>query len=408
MEPPAYTYRALDAQGRELHGRVEALGEVEVARELVRQGLVPLDVRRVSGADGASRAQLRPGVVRQAGLVEQLSLVQELSTLLAAGISLSEALPSLASAYAGQALGPPLAKLGDAVRAGAHLSDALRDSGLGLPPYVLALVAAGEASGELAAALADAAAQMDYERSVAQELRNALVYPSVLVLAGALAVSIVLVGVVPRFAALLRSSRADVPALSRWIIEGGVYVKQHLLVFGLGGIALAGCLAYALASPGVRGRVLQACAGLPVLGPWLMRVEIGRWATVLSRLLANRVPIIKAIALSTSALRLQRLRDDLAATGSELERGKTLTDVLAALGWFPAARLNLVRVGERSGELPRMLATLGAMETEAARTLQKRVLALIEPAAILIIGAVIGVIMVAVMMAITSLNTVAL
>ena len=75
---------------------------------------------------------------------------------------------------------------------------------------------------------------------------------------------------------------------------------------------------------------------------------------------------------------------------------------------FPPARLNLVRVGERSGELPRMLGTLGEMETEAARTLQKRVLALIEPAAILIIGAVIGVIMVAVMLAITSLNTVAL
>ena len=90
-----------------------------------------------------------------------------------------------------------------------------------------------------------------------------------------------------------------------------------------------------------------------------------------------------------------------------MERGRTLTEVLGGLGWFPPARLNLVRVGERAGELPRMLETLGRMETEAARTLQKRVLALIEPAAILVIGAVIGVIMVAVMMAITSLNSVA-
>ncbi len=404
----AYTYRALDAQGRELRGRVEAEGEVEAARDLVRQGLVPLDVQRAAAAVGMARAKPWRGAPRRAGLADQLSLIQELSTLLGAGISLAEALPSLASAYVDQALGPPLSKLGDAVRAGTNLSDALRDSGLGLPPYVLALVQAGEASGELAAALADAAAQMDYERSVAQELRNALVYPSVLVLAGVSAVLIVLVGVVPRFASLLRSSRADIPALSRWIIEGGVYVKQHLLVFGLGGAALAGCVAYALASTSVRSRLLQGCAGLPVLGAWLMRVEIGRWTTVLSRLLANRVPIVNAIALSTSALRLQRLRDDLATTGSELERGKTLTEVLGALGWFPPARLNLVRVGERAGELPKMLATLGAMETEAARMLQKRVLALIEPVAILIIGAVIGVIMIAVMMAITSLNTIAL
>lgn len=408
MVSPAFAYRALDAQGRELRGQLEAAGEVEAARELVRQGLVPLEVGLMNAPAGAVHGPQGRVVPRSASLADRLGLVQELSTLLGAGISLSEALPTLASAYAAQALGPPLVKLGDAVRAGAHFSDALRDSGLDLPPYVLALVQAGEASGELAAALADAAAQMDYERSVAQELRNALVYPSVLVLAGAVAVFIVLVGVVPRFASLLRSSRADVPALSKWVIEAGVYVQQHLLLFGLGAVALAGAMVYALAAPAVRSRLLQACAGLPVLGPWLMRVEIGRWATVLSRLLGNRVPIVTALGLSTSALRLQRLRRDLTHAGSEIERGKTLTEVLAVLGWFPATRLNLIRVGERSGELPRMLATLGAMETEAARTLQKRVLALIEPVAILIIGAVIGVIMVAVMMAITSLNTVAL
>jgi general secretion pathway protein F len=99
------------------------------------------------------------------------------------------------------------------------------------------------------------------------------------------------------------------------------------------------------------------------------------------------------------------LRDDLLHTGRELERGRSLSDVLGAKGWFPPARLNLIRVGERSGELPRMLNTLGVMETDAARLIQRRVLALIEPIAILLIGAVIGVIMVAVMMAITSLNT---
>jgi general secretion pathway protein F len=119
------------------------------------------------------------------------------------------------------------------------------------------------------------------------------------------------------------------------------------------------------------------------------------------------VPIITAIGLSSGALRLHRLKEDLAGVARELERGRTLSEVLGAKGWFPPARLNLIRVGERSGELPRMLATLGEMETEAARLLQKRVLALIEPLAIIAIGAVIGFIMVAVMMAITSLNSVA-
>jgi general secretion pathway protein F len=397
-----FTYRALDAQAARHTGQLEADDEPAAVRELMRRGLTPLDVDAVGQPAGARSGR------RRITASDRIALVQELATLLGAGISLAEALPSLATAHAATALGVALARVDRDVRGGQRLSEALRASGLDLPPDVLALVQAGEASGALARALADGAAQMELERNVGQELRNALIYPAVLVFAGIAAVLIIFIGVVPRFASLLNNARAEVPMLSRWIIETGVFVKDHLLGFGLGGAGLVMALAATLATPAYRARALEAASHLPLLGPWLLRLDIGRWATVLGTLLANRVPIIEALALSAGALRLARLRNDLAGAARELERGRTLADVLAAQGWFPPTRLNLIRVGERSGELPRMLATLGAMETDTARTLQKRALALIEPAAILIIGVVIGVIMVAVMMAITSLNTVAL
>ena len=401
---PSFNYRALDDSGASRSGALQAPDEAAAIRLLLQQGLTPVSVLAVAATDAARRSGGRAGV----GAADRIGLIQELATLLGAGISLGEALPSLAEAYAAQALGPALAGLDRAVRGGERLSAALTASPLGLPPYVLALCQAGEASGELAAALRDAAQQMEHEQRIGTELRNALVYPAVLVSAGVLAVLVIFVGVVPRFASLLKSSRADVPALSRWVIESGLFVKQHLLAFGLGGAALLGLAVFALSNPRLRASLLDALSRAPVVGPWLLRLEIGRWTTVLGQLLANRVPIIDAVVLSSGALRLKRLRDDLAGAPRELERGRTLADVLGGLAWFPAARLNLVKVGERSGELPRMLGTLGAIETEAARTLQKRALALIEPIAILVIGAVIGVIMVAVMMAITSLNTVAL
>ena len=397
-----FDYRALDANGASRSGAVQAPDEAAAIRQLLQQGLTPVSVL----ASGAARRNAASS--SEIGGADRISLIQELATLLGAGISLGEALPSLAEAYADQALGPALAGIDRAVRGGERLSAALAASSLGLPPYVLALCQAGEASGELASALRDAAQQMEHERRIGTELRNALVYPAVLVSAGVLAVLVIFVGVVPRFASLLKSSRADMPALSRWVIESGLFVKQNLLVFGLGGGALLALAAFALANPRLRASLLDALSRAPVVGPWLLRLEIGRWTTVLGQLLANRVPIIDAITLSSGALRLARLREDLAGAPRELERGRTLSDVLAGLAWFPAARLNLVKVGERSGELPRMLATLGAIETEAARVLQKRALTLIEPIAILVIGAVIGLIMVAVMMAITSLNTVAL
>ena len=405
-----YSYRALDADGRACQGVVVAGDEASAIRDLVQQGLMPISVNAPNAPGAPAASSGRPGLGRGGRVngADRVSLVQELATLLGAGISLAEALPSLAQAYAAHALGPSLAGLDRDVRAGQRFSEALARSQLGLPPYVVALAEAGEAGGELAGALRDAAVQMEHERRIGQELRNALVYPAVLVLSGVLAVLVIFVGVVPRFASLLKSSRADVPALSRAVIEAGLFVKQNLLAFGLSGTALVLVLAVALSRPKVRAALFDALSRAPVVGPWLLRLEIGRWTTVLGQLLANRVPIIDALVLSSGALRLRRLRDDLAAAPRELERGRTLSDVLGGLDWFPPTRLNLVRVGERSGELPRMLAVLGAMETDAARTLQKRALALIEPAAILLIGGVIGFIMVAVMMAITSLNTVAL
>ncbi len=399
---PQYQYEAVDARGHERRGRVVADDEGAAVRELQRQGLVVTAVRdAVAAGDGATA---RPRRITPA---DRLGLLQELATLLGAGVSLAEALPTLAESHAALATGPVLARLDRALRSGSSLSAALADSSLGLPAYALALAQAGEASGDLAGALRDAALQMDHERRIAEDLRSALLYPSLLVLAGVGAVGVIFVGVVPRFAGLLRSARAELPEISRWVIESGLFVQTHLGRIGLAAAVLALLAAAWWSRPQSRARLYDGLSRLPVVGPWLVRVEIGRWATLFGQLLANRVPIIDALRLADGALRLPRLRQDLAAAPQALQAGRPLSELLAALDWFPPARLNLVRVGERSGELPRMLATLGAIETEAARVLQKRALALIEPVAILVIGAVIGFIMVAVMLAITSLNTVA-
>lgn len=398
-----FDYRAQGPDGQVQRGQVQAVDEAAALRLLVRQGLTPLQVeaRNPAGVTAPSR---------QTGRVDasqQLVLLQELSTLLRAGISLAEALPSLAQAYASQSIGPALQEADRGIRGGGKLSDALRQPQLRMPPYVMALVEAGEASGQVPQALADAAAQLAYDRQVSQEFRSALTYPTVLVSVGVIAVFFIFVWVVPQFATLIRDAGDRVPAVSRALIEVGVYVKKHLWAVGLGVAAVVLVLVGLLSQASVRRTLLETAARLPIVGPWLLRVDVGRWATVLGALLSNRVPIIQAMELSRAALRLPRLREDLTVAAQALSRGVSLADALAPKGWIPPARLNLIRVGERTGELPRMLATLGEMETEAARALQKRVLSLIEPAAILVIGAAIGFIMVAVMLAVTSLSDIA-
>ena len=393
-----FDYRARDAEGRETRGRLEAASEAAAVRALSDQGLTVVQLQAEAGTQAAPR---RRGAITRA---DQIMLLQELATLLKAGVSLGDTLPSLTEAYAQHPLGPALADMHAQVRAGGRLSAALELPALKLPGYVHALTQAGEASGQLARALSDAATQMELDRKSGEALRSALIYPSLLVCMGIVAVFYIFIGVVPKFAPMLRNARAEVPDISRWLISSGVFVKAHLgVVLGVGG-ALLVLIAALLAQAPVRHWLFQRISRWPGIGPWLYQMEIGRWATVLGTLLDNRVAIVPAMNLAVGALRLDAMRAGLERAARSLQQGESLAQALSAQTWFPPTRINLVRVGERSGELPRMLMALGEAQTESARTTQARLLSLIEPAAILIIGGLIGFIMTAVMMTITSLN----
>jgi general secretion pathway protein F len=393
-----FDYTARDTAGQPHSGQLEATDQADAMSRLAAQGMTPVSLRARTAAP--VRAVVR-GTIK---LADQVVLLRELATLLTAGVTLGDALPSLAQAYEGLPLGLPLAQMEALVRGGGRLSDALRIEALRMPVYVIALAQAGEASGDIARALQESAEQLELSRKANEDLRSALIYPSVLVGAGSLAVFFIFVGVVPRFANLIKGSR-QVPELSRWVIESGVYVRGHLFEAALILAALVGIVVTSLSREATRQALLQSLARVPVVGPWLVQSEIGRWATVLGSLLANRVPILTAMELAQGVIRLSLLRSGLERATKGLQQGLTLSAGLETQAWFPRTRLNLIRVGERSGELPKMLLALGHSQRDAAAVLQRRMLGLIEPIAILLIGAVIGVVMVAVMMAITSFDT---
>lgn len=393
-----FDYTARDASGQRHSGQLEAADQADAMARLAAQGMTPVSLKP------RNSAPVRRAVRGAIKLADQVVLLRELATLLTAGVTLGDALPSLVQAYERQPLGEPLAQMETLVRGGGKLSDALRIEALRMPVYVIALAQAGEASGEIARSLQESAEQLELSRKANEDLRSALVYPSVLVSVGSLAVFFIFVGVVPRFANLIKGSR-EVPELSRWVIETGVFVRGHLLEALLVVAALVAVAVAGLSRESTRRALLQRLLPVPVVGPWLVQSEIGRWATVLGSLLANRVPILTAMELAEGVVRLDALQQGLQRATRGLQQGQTLSAGLETQAWFPRTRLNLIRVGERSGELPRMLLSLGHSQRDAAAVLQRRMLGLIEPIAILLIGAVIGLVMVAVMMAITSINT---
>jgi general secretion pathway protein F len=249
---------------------------------------------------------------------------------------------------------------------------------------------------------------MEAEDKMRQEMRNALTYPIVLVVAGVGAVLFIFTAVVPRFSAMFAGRMDELPALSRWVLRLGVLVNDNLAVSLLGLSGAVTLLVMALRRPETRRRLFEFGLRLPVIGPWLSEQEIARWAGMMAKLLANRVALMRALELARGALKSATLAQQMGQVERMVRGGAALSRAIGDHTRFDSTSLNLIRVGERAGQLPEMLGSLSALHERVSRDRLKRVLSLIEPAAILIIGAVIGVFVTAIILAITSVNQITL
>lgn len=395
-----FQYQAINSQGQPLSGVISAGSEREAARLLRQQGLTPLGIEPTIQKIIAGRGK------KLASTQEKALVVRELATLLQAGVPLAEAVGSIGEAHGETAIGGAFTAIHKALRGGESLARAMQGVNLTLPDYLHQLVAAGEITGKLAHSLNSAANQMEYEERIRQEMRNALIYPAILVFSGIAATLLVFIVVVPKFAGLIKSGHADIPALSRWVIGMGLFVKQHLLWVGLGVLGVVLGLLILLGNAAARRKLYEGLAKMPVLGVWLLETEIGRWASMFGTLLENRVPIVTAMELAQNGLRLSATQGQMQQAVRDVRAGKKLADALASTGVLNSTGLNLIRVGERSGELAPMLRALAVLHEDAGRNRMKRFLLLLEPIAILIIGSVIGTIMIAIMLAITSMSNI--
>lgn len=397
-----FRYKAVDAGGNTVSGALEAASEQEAARQLGGQGLTVFLLR-------AQEPGLLSGRRRARASIRELQLVlQEFTTLLEAGVTLVVSLSSLAKSSHHPQLTTAFASMEKSVRRGESFSVAMQGANLKLPEYFHQLVQAGEATGRLAESLRAAVEQFEYDQRVAGEFRSALIYPAVLMGSGIAAVAIIFLWVVPRFGGLLTQHGDQMPTLSRWTISTGVWLSNHVGAVLVALAAVVAALYAVLRQPRVRDQVAEWAARLPVIGGWLVEAEVGRWSSTLAALLAGRVELIRALTLSAGSVKLAFLRARLSQVGKSVKAGMTLSAALREHRALNPTGYDLVAVGEASGELPKLLAALAKLYETTGRDRMKRALQLIEPLAIIVIGVVIGTIVTAIMLAITSVNDVPL
>ncbi len=396
-----FRYEAFDRAGKRVTGGIDAANEADASRLLAAQGLT---VSALSPVRPAWR-----GFARKKASTRELQLMlHEFTTLLEAGVRLVTALASIAHSSHHPALVTAFAEMERMVRRGESFSAALRVSSLPVPEYFHQLVQAGEATGRLAESLRGGVEQFEYDQRVRQEMTGALIYPLVLVGSGIAAVGIIFMWVVPRFGGMLTQHGESMPALSRWVISTGVWLSGHAWLVLAVAVAVAVAMRALFKSPTFIAGLLERAARLPLLGDWLVEAEVGRWANTLAALLNGKVELIRALNLAAASVKMSFLRERLGAVAKSVKAGKSIAVSLREHRALNDTGYDLVAVGEASGELPKLLSALGKLYETIGRDRMKRTLQLVEPLAIILIGVVVGTIMTAIILAITSVNDVRL
>jgi general secretion pathway protein F len=400
---PNFTYSGLSSVGQSVRGELVADHERAALRELNRRGLTPLSL-----AIAGSAERRLPRFRKRPGAEDRIRLMNELAVLIEAGVSLSDAIDIASRSPVYQIFGNALSNLGKDLRRGVGVPQAVRTNLPGFPRYVYQLTEAGDATGMLTGALKDSSLQMQFDERVRKDIRNALAYPMFLVTMGIVATLFIFLFVVPRFAAMLKDRLELLPMFSRGVFLAGLFLRDHILLVVISLILLIGALAALLRESSVRARLREAGARLPVLGSLFIEAEAGRWTATLATLLQNRVPLVQSLTLARDSLLLDSLKARLTQVERAVRGGSALAAALEDYRIFDETLINLIKVGERSGRLADMLKSAALLAEQNGRDRIKRLMALLEPASILVIGGLIGVIVISLFTAIASINNVPL
>lgn len=392
-------YEALQLDhGLTIKGEIEAASEREAVRRLESDGMVVTEIHE--------KLEKRPSwFQRDVSRQEIVLALFELATLLESGVSIAEAVDSQAEAYYHPKLNLFFETLSNQLRGGASLAQAIQRAELDLPDYLIQLIQSGELSGGLPGCLRRGVEQMEYELDISSQFRSALIYPAVLLLSGFVAVGLIFVLVVPRFAHILERG-AELPWLASVVLTSGMFFNEYYL-WVLSLIFVSGIsISWLLRRPEVRGAIYNRVASLPLVGVWLLETEIARWAAMMSTMTGSRVELLTSLRLAATGMGIESKRRSLERVVDNVRNGESLSKSLSDHSVLTPTATNLIRVGEKTGAIAPMLDSVAKLYDVKCKNRMTTVVALIEPLSILFIGLVIGVLVLGIILAITSINTV--
>ena len=404
MAATTFHYRAVGVDGKLRTGIITADTTGLVARELRRQGLTPVYV----GAEEKKSFALSLPAFGGSRRRDVLFFTQELSTLLNSGVPLDRALTITTELTEHAQFRVIVSEILRSIKGGKSLADSLALHPLYFSDLFINMVRAGEASGSLGGIFERLS---EFEKS-RDELRSyiisSMVYPALLAVVGAASVFIILEFVVPRFASVFSDSRMKIPLPTQIMIAASDIVRKWSWFVVL--VLVGGSVAFRFYKQTPQGRAWWDATRLriPVLGDALRKAETSRFARAMSTLVANSVPLVQSLHISAGILYNSKMANALKEVAQGVKRGEGLAQPLARTKVFPALASHLLTVGEETGKLDMMFARMADIYEQETRVSIRRFTSIFEPLVILIMGLLVGSLVLSILVAITSINDIAL
>ena len=406
---PSFRWSAINGGGDVVRGIMEAPDRLAVVERLQRQGQVVLRADPADQRRGlADLLQIELGRARALDKATLGAITRELAIMLAAGQDLDRALRFVVDNARNTRARAILGNVRDKVRGGSSLAAALAGEPRSFSKLYIGLVRAGEAGGTLAATLERLATLLERERSLSANLRSALIYPALLIVAATGSILLLLDYVLPQFVPIFEQAGAELPTATRALMVLGTIVGAAgpwLLLALLAGVLIARQL---LLRPAYRMKVDRLLLRLPVAGALMRETLAARFTRTLGSLLQNGVPLIPALGIAKDVL--GNLAAAAAVEGAALgaKGGAGLARPLAAAGLFPARTIHLLQLGEEAAQLSAMALKAADIHDEQARLMMQRLVALAVPLITIAMGLAVAGIVSALLTAMLSLNDLAM
>lgn len=397
---PVYKYKAIDETGRNIQGIVDAESPRGATEKLKRQGVFLSSLSEVK--QGKARSFIH---FRGVNISELAITTRQFSTLISAGLPLEASLVALSEQTEDARLGQILTEVRDRVSEGSSLANALGEHRNVFSDLYINIVRAGEASGTLDIVLLRLADFLEKQAALTSKVKSALIYPIFMFFIGGGVLFFTMTYVIPRIAKIFEDSQKALPLMTVILINvSGFFSSNILLLLILLPILLFAAYRF---NKTERGSMLfdRISLKLPVFGKINSMVVISRFTRTLGTLLASGIPLLDALKIGEAVLGNQVYSKTLEEVRSNVREGTSLAKPLRDSGVFPPLVTRMIAVGEQTGEMEEMLTKVADIYDQQVETMVSTLTSLLEPVMILIIGAVMGFIVFAVLLPIFNLTS---